>query len=178
MNCGSCGAPARLDRERGLILCDYCGSEANPPTTEDGVQVVVSTDLSCPACEASLSQALIESREVLYCESCKGILIGMDIFLPLVDALRLYRTGQSVSFPRHNEDARKLPRICPSCQGEMDNHPYGGGGNVFIDTCEKCSVNWLEKGELQRIVAAPDPVHYAPVYSDYGSASESDRSDE
>jgi Zn-finger nucleic acid-binding protein len=42
----------------------------------------------------------------------------------------------------------------------MDTHPYGGPGNVIIDTCENCSVNWLDHGELQRIVRAPDS-HYA-----------------
>jgi Zn-finger nucleic acid-binding protein len=178
MNCGNCGAPARLDRERGLIVCDYCGSEAMPPTTEDGVQVLVASDLRCPACNATLSEGRIESHELLYCESCKGLLVDMDTFLPLVDALRLYRSGPCSVLSRRDEDALKQPRVCPHCQGAMGNHPYGGGGNVFIDTCEKCCVNWLDKGELQRIVAAPDPVHYAPVYSDYGSAGESDRPDE
>ena len=31
-----------------------------------------------------------------------------------------------------------------------------GPGNVIIDTCESCSLNWLDYGELQRIVRAPD----------------------
>jgi Zn-finger nucleic acid-binding protein len=175
MNCANCGAPARLDHERGLIVCEYCGSEAIPSTTEDGVQVLVPTDLRCPACDAALSEGRVEKRDLLYCETCKGILVDMDSFLPLVETLRLYHSGPSVALSRREDDALKLPRICPRCQGEMDHHPYGGGGNVFMDTCEKCSMNWLDKGELQRIVAAPDPGHYAPVYSNYGSAGESDR---
>jgi Zn-finger nucleic acid-binding protein len=47
----------------------------------------------------------------------------------------------------------------------MEHHPYGGGGNVFLDTCESCSVNWLDRGELQRIVAAPDPRVAWPAYA-------------
>src|SRR5712691_2276074 len=39
MTCANCGAPARLDLERGLIVCDYCGTEAVPAIGEDGVQV-------------------------------------------------------------------------------------------------------------------------------------------
>jgi Zn-finger nucleic acid-binding protein len=38
----------------------------------------------------------------------------------------------------------------------MISHLYGGPGNVVIDSCERCLVNWLDAGELQRIAAAPD----------------------
>jgi len=37
----------------------------------------------------------------------------------------------------------------------------------MIDTCEKCSVNWLDKGELQRMVAAPDYAYDAPMFPKY-----------
>src|SRR5258708_32184960 len=126
MNCGNCGAPARLDHERGLIVCDYCGTEAMPPTGEDGVQVLVATDLRCPACEGSLSEGRIESRDVLYCESCRGLLLDMDSFLPLVDTLRLYRSGPSAIVLRRQDDARKLPAIGPRCQAPRDPHPSAG----------------------------------------------------
>jgi len=38
----------------------------------------------------------------------------------------------------------------------MDEHLYGGGGNVNVDSCETCGVLWLDRGELSKIVAAPD----------------------
>lgn len=38
----------------------------------------------------------------------------------------------------------------------MDGHPYGGGGNVNVDSCEKCGVIWLDGSELRRMAAAPD----------------------
>jgi Zn-finger nucleic acid-binding protein len=38
----------------------------------------------------------------------------------------------------------------------METHPYGGGGNVIIEDCERCELNWLDHGELERIVQAPD----------------------
>ena len=34
---------------------------------------------------------------------------------------------------------------------------YGGPGNVILDNCDACGVNWLDDGELQRILGAPDP---------------------
>ena len=42
----------------------------------------------------------------------------------------------------------------------MDAHPYAGPGAVIIDSCSECCVNWLDHGELQRIVRAPDH-HFA-----------------
>jgi Zn-finger nucleic acid-binding protein len=37
----------------------------------------------------------------------------------------------------------------------MDAHVYFGGGNVVIDSCEQCELNWLDHGELMRIARAP-----------------------
>jgi len=37
----------------------------------------------------------------------------------------------------------------------MLGHFYGGPGNIVLDTCEACQVNWLDPGELQRIARAP-----------------------
>jgi Zn-finger nucleic acid-binding protein len=44
----------------------------------------------------------------------------------------------------------------------MIGYPYGGPGNVNLDSCERCSVIWLDRNELRRIVLAPD--HYS-LYS-------------
>jgi hypothetical protein len=33
----------------------------------------------------------------------------------------------------------------------MDTHPYGGPGNVIIDNCERCELNWLDYGELAKV---------------------------
>ena len=38
----------------------------------------------------------------------------------------------------------------------MTSHNYGGPGNVVMDTCERCELNWLDPGELRRIALAPD----------------------
>ena len=45
---------------------------------------------------------------------------------------------------------------CPQCHRRMDTHLYGGPGNVVIDSCEECSLIWLDRGELMHIVHAPD----------------------
>ena len=155
MTCENCGAPMRLSRDQGLMICDYCGSQATPQPDEDGVVVMDTTSHDCPACKVPLANALIESQELLYCTHCHGMLLEMEKLLPLLDVLREYRSwSRSSQTPRNGDDGRVLH--CPLCQDEMDEHLYGGGGNVNVDSCETCGVLWLDCGELSRIVAAPD----------------------
>ena len=155
----------RLSRDQGLMLCDYCGSQKTPPMDEDGVVVLDPTSHLCPVCATPLANASIESQEMLYCTHCHGMLLDMEKFLPLLDVLREYRYwSRSSQAPRDFDDGRVLH--CPLCKGEMDHHPYGGGGNLAVDSCEPCGVLWLDRGELSRIVAAPDrdpqEVHESP----------------
>src|SRR5580704_15020120 len=165
MTCENCGAPMRLSRDQGLMLCDYCGSQKTPPMDEDGVVVLDPTSHLCPVCATPLANASIESQEMLYCTHCHGMLLDMEKFLPLLDVLREYRYwSRSSQAPRDFDDGRVLH--CPLCKHEMDHHPYGGGGNLAVDSCESCGVLWLDRGELSRIVAAPDrapqEVHESP----------------
>ena len=37
----------------------------------------------------------------------------------------------------------------------MDTHIYGGPGNIVIDNCPACRLNWLDFPELARIESAP-----------------------
>jgi Zn-finger nucleic acid-binding protein len=39
----------------------------------------------------------------------------------------------------------------------MDTHYYAGPGNIVIDDCSGCRLNWLDYGELARIIHAPGP---------------------
>jgi Zn-finger nucleic acid-binding protein len=145
----------RLSRDQGLMICDYCGSQATPPVDEDGVVVLDPTGHNCPVCQTALANASIDSHELLYCTRCHGMLFDMEKFLPLLEVLREYRYwSRSSRAPHGPADGRILH--CPLCNQGMDRHPYGGGGNVDVDSCEQCEVLWLDRGELSRIVAAPD----------------------
>jgi Zn-finger nucleic acid-binding protein len=155
MTCENCGAPMRLSRDQGLMLCDYCGGQVTPPADEDGVVVLDPTSQKCPLCETFLANATIDSHAILYCARCHGMLLDMEAFVPLLDVLREYRYWAGSSLAPRGADNGRLLR-CPLCGQEMDNHPYGGGGNINVDSCEACNVLWLDHGELSRIVAAPD----------------------
>jgi Zn-finger nucleic acid-binding protein len=165
MHCEHCGASMRLDRERGMMVCLYCGAEHVPAEDEDGVQIVGPTSKKCPVCAAALSDGLIDGQALLYCTGCHGMLIAMDTFPLLISGLRSHREGSS-AFATRRDDSDAARRLhCPKCAGEMDAHPYGGGGNVNIDSCETCAVIWLDRSELRKIVVAPD---HEPLYLKYG----------
>jgi hypothetical protein len=84
------------------------------------------------------------------------MLVGMDNFVAMVHNVRARHeiSGEPAHQPDWTEMDRRIK--CPQCREEMDTHPYGGGGNVIIEDCERCSLNWLDYGELERIVQAPD----------------------
>lgn len=148
----------RADRDRGLFVCDYCESQATPPLDDDGVLLLGPAKEKCPICQSGLSSGSLESFDLLFCERCRGMLIPMDDFQPLVAALRAHR-GAPTSFlaPRSSADADRALK-CPKCGAAMDGHPYGGGGNVNVDTCEACEAIWLDGGELRKVASAADHV--------------------
>ncbi len=145
----------RLSRDEGLMICDYCASQSVPHADEEGVVVLDPSKHHCPVCNALLVNATIESRDLLYCTNCHGMLLEMEKLLPLLEVLREHRYwSRSSQTPRMAGAGRVLH--CPLCQQAMDEHLYGGGGNMDIDSCESCCLLWLDRGELSRMVAAPD----------------------
>ena len=165
MTCVNCGAPMRLDRGKGLMVCDYCRSEAVPPVDEDGVQIIGETTHACPTCTGrNLANGLAEGVPLFYCQNCRGMLVGIDSFLPLVEHLRAMRDRPAQFLSRRSDADANRGLGCPVCNTKMIAHPYGGPGNVHLDTCERCDMIWLDASELRRIVVAADP---KPLYSRY-----------
>ncbi len=160
MTCEQCGASMRADRERAIFVCDYCGGHAVPPADDDGVLLLGLVREKCPICNTALSNGLLESLDILYCEHCRGMLISMDQFPELISALRSHRDAPAAFLaPRSRADADRALH-CPKCGAGMDDHPYGGGGNVNVDSCETCELIWLDRGELRKIASAADHVAY------------------
>lgn len=161
MKCENCGASMRLNPDRGCWDCPYCASEWAPEANGEGVRVLEPSGLDCPACQAKLAKARILDYGLLYCQGCQGMLIRMGDLVPLTDDLRVSRGAPA--YVGRPPDPRDLDRRigCPQCHQTMDNHAYGGPGNIIMDTCEPCEVHWLDRGELRRIAFAPDH-HYTP----------------
>jgi Zn-finger nucleic acid-binding protein len=166
MNCSACGAPMRLLEGRDSFVCDYCKQVSVPPENEEGVRVLgEASALACPVCSLPLLQASMAHYRILYCTHCHGSLLGMAEFTALVADLRAEAHGAAAipHAPAPEELQRRLN--CPQCHRTMDTHYYAGPGNIVIDDCSRCELNWLDAGELRTIAHAPD--------HSYGTTSES-----
>jgi Zn-finger nucleic acid-binding protein len=161
MNCPSCGAPLLLAPDQESFTCDYCRSVYVPEENEDGVRVLEKpSPLGCPVCAIPLVEAALVDQPVLYCKQCRGLMVSMHIFASLIDELRSRRAAGARVQPPADRKALDRRLACPQCHSRMDTHPYDGPGNVVIDSCSQCDLNWLDYGEMGRIVRAPDH-HYA-----------------
>jgi Zn-finger nucleic acid-binding protein len=139
------------------LTCDYCNSVYLPERNEDGIRVLDEpSDLHCPVCQVPLVFASLEHQRFLYCTHCRGSLIPMAAFVLLVKDLRAHH-GPVTELPRAPDPGElNRARRCPQCDAAMDTHYYAGGGNVVIDDCSRCELNWLDAGELMTIARAPD----------------------
>ena len=146
----------RIERDRGLFACDHCGSQQEAPAALAYVELLSETTSACPTCSTPLSASRLEGYSLLCCARCFGMLIEMPHFAAVIDAMRaLEERTFRIALPRRQHPSERVIN-CPSCGGPMLSHVYAGPGNVVIDTCQHCRVNWLDTGELRRIAVAPD----------------------
>src|SRR5262245_44045176 len=111
----------RLEEDKGYLICDYCDSTYTPDPNDRGVRVLGErTQLSCSICSAALVHAAVSGQIVLYCQECRGILIGMDLFATLIQTLR-WRGSFPVEVIRP-PDWKSLKRKmnCPRCGNLMN----------------------------------------------------------
>jgi Zn-finger nucleic acid-binding protein len=160
VTCPSCGAPIALKPDTEGFKCDYCHAVFFPGEEDDGVNVLAQPadggpDLSCPLCNLPLVQATVAKIPVLYCTSCRGLLLPMQVLPSVIDELRAGQGSAAVQTPPDQGDLKRTIQ-CPKCHRRMDTHFYAGPGNVIVDSCGDCWLIWLDRGELTRIVHAPD----------------------
>jgi len=152
----------RLEEGKERLVCEFCQTMHFPDPNADGVRALgIEAPERCPACAVPLVHAAIAAERILYCEKCRGMLIPMDSFLEIIQDLRSRREAPAYTARQPDWTDLDRRRNCPHCGAGMDTHPYCGPGNVIIDDCERCHVNWLDYGELDRIVRAPDRQAFA-----------------
>ena len=165
-NCDNCGAPLRIDRDRGLLVCDHCLSQQEAPAAIDYVELLSETSSLCPICSTPLSTSRLEGHSLLCCARCFGMLVDMNRFVALIDAVRAREERPlRIALPRRQNPADRLLN-CPGCGQPMLGHIYAGPGNAVIDSCERCQVNWLDPGELHRMAVAPDSAQWSKTVDD------------
>jgi Zn-finger nucleic acid-binding protein len=146
----------RIIRDRGLLICDHCGSQREAPPVSEDLELLGETSQPCPVCSTPLSQSRLHGYPLLCCSQCAGLLIDMNRFATIIEAVRAHDVGAfRTAIPARQKPGERTLN-CPSCRQPFVSHRYGGPGNVVIDTCSRCLVNWLDQGELRRIALAPD----------------------
>jgi len=165
----------RLLEGRDSFICDYCRQVYVPQENADGVRMLgEASELECPVCSVPLVHASMARHRLLYCQHCRGTLVGMGEFTALIGDLRSETHGGPATprAPAPDELQRRLR--CPQCHGAMDAHYYAGPGNIVIDDCSRCELNWLDEGELRTIAHAPDHSYsrLSEAISDYSPGFE------
>ncbi len=162
MNCSNCGAAVRVEQGR-LPECGYCRSTHAPAIGQDGVRVTggpVGRD--CPICSIPLVAGAAGRFPVAVCPRCAGLLVSMRSFAKLAGHLRSV-SRKSEEAPEPPDPAELERRLfCPGCGAHMHTHRYCGPGNIVIDNCAVCELNWLDERELQRVATAPDASDVLP----------------
>jgi len=154
MNCPSCGAPLPVDAAGDTLPCAYCGSVYLPDANYDGVRIIDESSAEpCPICGVPLMHASLAGAALRYCTRCRGILVPMDAFEALLTAVAALPGPPQIVAPA---DPTQLDQrlACPHCHQPMDTHFYAGPGNVILSDCERCRLNWLDHGRLQRLARA------------------------
>jgi Zn-finger nucleic acid-binding protein len=144
----------QLKADMESFKCAFCQSVYFPEKNDDGVRVLDEpAGQDCPLCNLPLTHAVLANQRIVYCSGCHGVLIPMQALEGLVEQLR---PGQEAGAAPPAPDTDDLHRAvnCPQCHHPMDAHFYAGPGNVVIDSCEECSLIWLDRGKLAHIVQA------------------------
>ncbi len=102
----------------------------------------------CPVCRVPLVAARVEGEAVCYCGQCRGFLTPTETFGVIVTKRRaLHGPHEKRTEPFDPAELRRA-LDCPNCGRRLDTHPYFGGGNAVVDTCEGCGLIWLDAGDL------------------------------
>lgn len=159
LSCSQCGGLVQPLAGTNHLACNFCRSLAFATEHPLAVDRITPTETklqtTCPCCEVPLTSGKIDDQPAAYCEGCCGILMQKAQFAAAIRQRRARRTAIDNEEPAAI-DVRQYDRSlqCPSCGNPMEVHPYYGPGNVVIDSCSRCSLVWLDHGELGRLERA------------------------
>ena len=143
--------------------CDRC----NDPDTkveqhsmpgdfdEGGASLRRPSGVNCPNCHAEVEICELQSIQFLGCPECKGMAFQNQVFGTLIQHLRRSCQLPPVIPEPMDVNALKVRRPCPTCDGMLETHSYGGPGNAVIDSCFACGIVFFDRGELTKLVRAP-----------------------
>ncbi len=108
---------------------------------------------TCPNCKSDLFQKKYGKILVDECGSCKGVWFDRDELRRVKDSTDDdLRWLDYDPFEETTKSANASNKLCPNCNMLMVNTNYDKS-KVSIDTCTQCKGVWLDKDELDKIIA-------------------------
>lgn len=137
----------------GSRFCARCGAEATRAVVEDAAP------LDCPRCASPLQALALAAVAVRECSACGGLWLDPNGLQKLCDAHEEHAAVVSALESRvpANATAQDTVRYipCPQCRKLMNRVNFAHSSGVIMDVC-KAHGAWLDRGELQRVMAFVD----------------------
>jgi Zn-finger nucleic acid-binding protein len=106
----------------------------------------------CPRCNLPLGVEEHGDIVMETCDRCLGRWMDPDDLKAILDVIRLPVRGQAVRTGVDLTDVTE-DALCPRCAEPMLPFNYAGDSGVILDKCPHCGGLWLDKGDLERVLA-------------------------
>jgi Zn-finger nucleic acid-binding protein len=107
---------------------------------------------SCPRCRVPLLAEEHGDIVMERCDRCGGHWMMPDDFKAVIELIRLPVEGAPVRTGIDLTDVQE-DAACPCCGVTMEPFNYAGDSGVILDKCRSCGGLWLDKGNLERVLA-------------------------
>jgi len=104
----------------------------------------------CPKCHVPMIVVEYDDVELDYCLQCEGLWFDSGE-IELVGAKSGVHAGDC--FSTRPADTKEARLKCPICRKKMDKRLLGSTEPVLADVCPVCDGLWLDKGELEQVLA-------------------------
>jgi Zn-finger nucleic acid-binding protein len=134
----------------GSRFCARCGAEATREHVEEA------TAMNCPRCGESLQALRLGAMPAHECAACGGVWLDPGTFQKLCDdrdehaGVASVLEGRMPTKPVTPDAVKYL--FCPQCKKLMNRVNFAHTSGVITDVCKEHGV-WLDRGELQRVMA-------------------------
>jgi uncharacterized protein len=107
---------------------------------------------ACPRCNAPLD--IEEHGDIVMerCAGCGGRFLSPEDLRGILAVIRLPANGPGVRTGIDLTDVRE-DAACPHCGVPMEPFNYAGDSGIILDKCRQCGGLWLDKGDLERVLA-------------------------
>jgi len=122
--------------------------------------------LACPKCQGRfLNERKIGATTVHECPCCSGIWLDKGELNEIAHPAE----GDLEYCSRENiEEDRISEFLCPVCKGsKMVKVNFVSYSDIIMDYCEKCGGLWLDRGELDAIIAEVEKLKHVPESWDH-----------